>query len=85
VLDISLVYYYDIGQFYKKSKINVSSISKGRLRYTIINELEINKELYKKSSNISYIFHLKDLLRDMLDKTDSFKEAANIAAHYSYL
>jgi hypothetical protein len=85
VLDVSLAYYYNIGQFYKKSKVDVSGISKGRLGYIIIDELEINKELYKKGSDISYIFYFKDLLRDILDKADSFKEAANIAAYYSYL
>jgi hypothetical protein len=85
VLDISLAYYYNIGQFYKKSKVNVSGISKGQLRYTIINELEIDKELYKKGSDISYIFYLKDLLKNILNKADSFKKAANIAAYYSYL
>jgi hypothetical protein len=84
MLNISLAYYYNIGQFYKKSKVNVSGISKGWLRYTIINKLKINKELYKKGSDISYIFYFKDLLRDMLDKADSFRKATNIAVYYSY-
>jgi hypothetical protein len=82
---VSLAYYYNIGQKYKKSKLDISGLPKGRLGYTVTNELEIEDDSYEEGSNISYILHLRDPFRNMLNKAKGFRDATHIAAHYCSL
>jgi hypothetical protein len=90
-----LACYYAIGEKYKDNKGNYKltllALPKSESYYTLtghlveVDEQERRKRRLQPAEDVTAALDLRDPIRTMLNDAQSFKDAANIAAHYCYI
>jgi hypothetical protein len=84
--NLALACYYCIGKEYRDDEGEcVLDVCITRSGYTAVDEIEVDDKINRPSSDIASVLDIRDPLGNLLNNSNSFREAACIVAHCCYM